>query len=153
MLRVYRITKTKHLASAWTGEGARLNGGRWNNPGVPCVYCSTSLALAALEMLVHLESAAPLDAYSWAWIEVDPAHVLDASAAALPPGWESQPATNASREFGTEWLQQGKSVALRVPSAIISAEHNVLLNPLHRGFAALNRGPFHPFKFDPRLMK
>ena len=43
-----------HAATALIGEGARLNGGRWNSPGTTVVYTSGSLALAALENLVHL---------------------------------------------------------------------------------------------------
>ncbi len=153
MLRIYRVTKSKHVATAWTGEGARQFGGRWNHPGTPCVYCSQSLALAALEMLVHLQADQLLDAYSWAWVDVAPAQVRDAPLASLPTGWDSEPATGASRDVGTDWLRRRTSVALRVPSAIIPAECNVLLNPDHPDFAALARGPFAPFKFDPRLLK
>ncbi|MBI5171468.1 MAG: RES domain-containing protein [Candidatus Melainabacteria bacterium] len=36
------------------GEGARLFGGRWNSPGLPAIYTSSHLSLAALELLVHL---------------------------------------------------------------------------------------------------
>src|SRR5204863_6047762 len=53
-VRAYRIFKPKHAATAFTGEGARLYGGRWNNKGTPMVYTAGSRALAALEMLVHV---------------------------------------------------------------------------------------------------
>ena len=44
------------------GEGARLYGGRWNSEGVPVVCLSTSLALAAMEYLVHVDiGTAPSD--------------------------------------------------------------------------------------------
>ncbi|MHB8148190.1 MAG: RES domain-containing protein, partial [Vulcanimicrobiaceae bacterium] len=39
----------KHEATALSGEGARLYGGRWNTPGVAALYASSSLALALLE--------------------------------------------------------------------------------------------------------
>ncbi|MDQ3308821.1 MAG: RES family NAD+ phosphorylase, partial [Gemmatimonadota bacterium] len=51
------------------GEGARLAGGRWNSRGIPLVYASTHLSLAALEYLVHVSPAtAPSDLMS---IEID----------------------------------------------------------------------------------
>ncbi|QOV89890.1 RES family NAD+ phosphorylase [Humisphaera borealis] len=153
MIRVYRIVKPRYEASAWTGEGASKNGGRWNHPGTPCVYCGGSLALTSLEMLVHLESADVLQAYRVAWIDVDPAQVRDTPVAILPADWDAEPATNASRDFGTAWLAARQTVALRVPSVILPAEHNILLNPRHPDFAALARSAFQPFNFDPRLLK
>ena len=33
------------------GDGARLFGDRWNNPGAPLIYTATSQSLAALEIL------------------------------------------------------------------------------------------------------
>ncbi len=54
MLSAWRIVKARHAAAAFDGEGARLNGGRWNSPGVRVVYVSVNKSLAALETLVHL---------------------------------------------------------------------------------------------------
>ena len=51
----WRIVKEKHAATAFSGEGARIFEGRWNSTGVPVVYCSENLALAALEILVHAQ--------------------------------------------------------------------------------------------------
>ena len=50
----YRLISPKWAATALSGEGARLYGGRWNSPGKSKVYLSTSRTLAALELLVHL---------------------------------------------------------------------------------------------------
>lgn len=52
--RAWRIVKEKHAATAFSGEGARLYGGRWNSVGTSLVYTSGTKALAALESLVHL---------------------------------------------------------------------------------------------------
>ena len=153
MIRVYRIVKPKHEAGAWTGEGAARYGGRWNHPRAPCVYCGGSLALAALELLVHLEAADVLKAYRAAWIELDPSRVRDVAPAELPVGWDDEPTTHVSRDLGTDWLYEGATVALRVPSVVVPAEYNVLLNPRHSDFPALIRGRFEPFRFDPRLAK
>jgi RES domain-containing protein len=52
---VYRIQKGKHLATALTGEGTRLTGGRWNPIGTPLICASTTPELAFLEIMVHLD--------------------------------------------------------------------------------------------------
>ena len=48
-----------------TGKGAELKGGRWNRPGTPMIYTSSSRALACLETLVHFGSSPtlPLDRF------------------------------------------------------------------------------------------
>ena len=38
MATAWRIVKQKHSRSAFSGEGARRFGGRWNSPGVSMVY-------------------------------------------------------------------------------------------------------------------
>ncbi len=58
----YRIVKRRQARFAFTGEGARLSGGRWNSPGLRAVYLSSTLSLAAMETFVHLgEDAVRLD--------------------------------------------------------------------------------------------
>jgi hypothetical protein len=54
-MRIWRLCREPYAAEAFSGEGARRFGGRWNSRGVPMVYASTSLALAAIELFVHLE--------------------------------------------------------------------------------------------------
>jgi RES domain-containing protein len=49
----WRLVKKKHAADVLSGEGARLGGGRWNHVGIPVVYVSETLSLAALELFVH----------------------------------------------------------------------------------------------------
>src|SRR5437764_448299 len=55
-LRAWRIVKAKHAATAFSGDGAKKFGGRWNSPGIPAIYLAGSTSLAILEMLVHLQS-------------------------------------------------------------------------------------------------
>ena len=59
----WRIIKARYAKSAFDGEGARQFGGRWNSPGVPIIYTSSSMSLAALEMLVHLGRSRSLSSY------------------------------------------------------------------------------------------
>ena len=72
MLTDWRIVQAHRIASAFAGEGARRYGGRWNHKGIPIVYAAGSLSLAALELLVHLESTQILRTYASIAIEDDP---------------------------------------------------------------------------------
>ena len=61
MISAWRIVKRKRARAAVTGEGARLYGGRWNSAGASIVYTAGSQSLAALEIVVHLDSSELLD--------------------------------------------------------------------------------------------
>src|ERR1700737_4058559 len=50
---VWRITTARFGRSAFSGEGARLYGGRWSPKGGPVVYTAANQSLAMLEMLVQ----------------------------------------------------------------------------------------------------
>jgi RES domain-containing protein len=74
-ISAWRITKQKHVKSAFSGEGARLYGGRWNSQGVPVVYVAQSQALAVLEVLVHLDSPVLLGTYALIQFDFEEGHV------------------------------------------------------------------------------
>lgn len=153
MITAWRIVKAKFTHSAFEGEGARRYGGRWNSPGRPAVYLGGSPAIAALEVLAHNARPALL-ASSFVIIEVNipESCVLDLSPSALPPGWNSLHDTTASAAIGDAWLASGASLALRVPSAVLPLEHNLLLNAIHSDFKKLTVAEPQPFAFDPRLI-
>jgi RES domain-containing protein len=137
-----------------SGEGARRFGGRWNSRGVPMVYASTSLALAAVELFVHLEPGqAPDDlVYLSALLpEGEPARTLQA--ADLPPAWWTDAASATTRDLGDAWIAARSSLALLVPSVPIRAEWNVLFNPLHSRMNELRIDPPQPFVFDARMFR
>jgi len=123
--------------------------GRWHTLGRRVVYASQSLALASLEKLVHAHSPRVLAGLQYFEIDVPDALVLQAEN--LPADWKADPVSPASRRFGDEWLDGRRSVALRVPSAIIPVEFNCLINPVHQDFTVKwVRGPF-AFSYDPRI--
>src|SRR5205814_1091186 len=83
-IRAWRIFKPRHGASAFTGEGARRYGGRWNSKGVAVVYTAASCSLAALEMLVHLQNQQILKKYLVAEVSFDSRQVTRVDSARLP---------------------------------------------------------------------
>ncbi len=151
--RAWRITKSKHAASAFTGIGAKVFGGRWNSPGVAAVYTAGSASLAILEMLVHLEAQDLLRRYVIFEVNFDDRLVRMIHAAELPKNWHRSPASAAVQAVGDEWVADGTSAVLRLPSTIVPNEWNYLLNPAHRDFAKITIGPKQGIKFDPRLLK
>lgn len=135
------------------GAGARLYGGRWNSEGHAVVYLSSTLSLAALEYLVHLDvDDAPTDLVAIESDVPDDASIEDIGTGDLPEDWRRVADHPACVAAGDEWLQAQRSLLLRVPSAVIPAERNVLLNPAHPGAAAVRAGAVAPFAFDPRLL-
>ncbi|HPM84963.1 MAG TPA: RES family NAD+ phosphorylase [Candidatus Anammoximicrobium sp.] len=149
----WRIFKPKHAAAAFTGEGARLYGGRWNSKGTAVVYAAGSAALAALELLVHLAPQRMLELYQLCDVTFDEKIVKQVSHADLPANWRSDPAPQALKEIGDLWIASQTSAALRVPSAVIDTESNYLLNPAHPDFSRIQIGRARPFRLDPRLAK
>lgn len=69
----------------------------------------------------------------------------------LPIGWDADPSGRASIRFATAWLRLAATALLRVPSAIVPDEHNVLINPLHPDSRAITAVKIRKWLYDPRL--
>ena len=151
-MNVWRIEKQKRLASATSGEGARITGGRWNSPGIAALYASEHLSLAVLEILVH----APKPEQRLVARAVSALTIPDALIEVVPPKFiperfgplTAYPLTQA---IGDEWLKGRRSVALLVPTAIVPRENNLVLNPAHPDFAKCRWGIFEPIDLGSRL--
>lgn len=151
-ITAYRIFKTKHAATWADGEGAFRFGGRWNSPGRRVLYASQSLSLAALEMLVHLNSAELLLSYSFATIEFDDNLVLDVEKVQpVPKTWRDSPPPITLQEIGDKWIDSARSAILRVPSAVVPVEDNYVFNVEHPRFSTVKLGESDRFVFDARL--
>lgn len=132
-MSAWRLVKAPHASAAFEGEGAFRFGGRWNSRGTRVVYASSSLALAALEFLVHLDPAAPVPELTALRIRI-PTAVVAAEESA--DGGTRLPLA-VSRARGDRWAREGKSAVLRVPSVIVPVEDNFLVNPAHPDFTRL----------------
>jgi len=150
-LRAFHLHKARYADQAFSGQGARLAGGRWNRPGAPMVYCAESLALATIEILVNLEDRRLLAGYHYAPVAFDERLVEVLAPRRLPNDWRAIPVSEATRALGGEWLEQRRSVVLKVPSVVVPSEFNYLLNPLHPLFADIEIGRSRPYPTDPRL--
>jgi RES domain-containing protein len=144
----WRIVKRRLARAAFDGEGARRFGGRWNSKGVAVVYLAQSQSLAALEILVHIDSPQLLEHYVGVPVDIDPDLITRINLSTLPKNWKLYPPPKKIRALGDDWVTAASSVVLQVPSVIVPLENNFLLNPRHPDFPKLQIGKPVPFKFD-----
>jgi RES domain-containing protein len=146
-LKAWRLVHSRWAKTALSGEGAALYPGRWNKAGERMVYLGSSLALAALETLVHLE----VDATDVPFTAIEVSLPDDAigTVGKLRKDWQSD--LEYTRALGSKWLASDSSLALLVPSAIVTVEMNMLLNPSHPVMKSVKELRVFPFEWDSRL--
>ena len=152
MLSVWRITTAAFARSAFSGEGARLYGGRWNPKGAPMVYTAASQSLAMLEMLVQDQPLRAryvvIEARIPNGVTIDRVKIDD-----LPSGWREIGTRGQLQAIGAAWARKRSTAVLALPSAIVPAESNYLLNPLHPDFKRIKIGKATTLETDLRLIK
>lgn len=150
---VFRIARKEHIRDL-TGTGARLYGGRWNHPGTALVYASETRSLATVEFLVHVHlPGAPSD-LGIAAIEIpDDAAPEHVGVSSLPGNWRDYPAPLELAELGTSWARSNRGLLLRVPSAVVDNEYNILINPTHPDIAKVTLIEVQGYRFDKRLVR
>jgi RES domain-containing protein len=154
MIVAWRLTKARHAAIAFDGEGARLEGGRWNPKGIPVVYLSDHPALAALEAFIHLKGAVMKIEFVMYRVEIPiEVPVLELAVVDLPAGWRNEPPFPGTMAVGEKWTREGKATVLKVPSVLVPAAANLVLNPRHKDFSKVRIGQAEKFSFDPRMWK
>jgi len=151
VIRAFRIVKPRWAPSAMDGEGARIAGGRWNPPGLPVVYLAETRALAALEMLVHLDRLARQMPLVIIEVEFPDSLINEVFPGDLPQDWNLAVGADPLRRLGADWLRGMRTFAMRVPSAVIPEEANFLINPRHPDAAMIRVGHPVPWRFDARL--
>jgi len=151
-MRVFRLVKARHAGTALDGEGARLAGGRWNSPGMPVVYCASSLSLAVLELLAHVDPGDLPEDLVAIGIEIPDALAMRRLGVRdLPADWRQDTGKAALRALAADWLRARAEAVLVVPSVIVPAELNVLVDPRHPDAAGIRAVAREPFRLDPRL--
>lgn len=148
-MRLWRLSRHASL----DGAGGLRVSGRWHTRGQPILYCAANPAAAILEQLVHQEIRRPEALQGYRMLEIElpdevPAKRVDI--ADLSEHWLED--IESTRRIGDAWLQAAEVVVLHVPSAIVPATHNVLINPKHADAQRLRLLADEPFVFDPRLL-
>ena len=151
MIRAWRIVNVRNAATAFSGDGSRRSGGRWNSRGYRAVYLADSLALATLEVMVHGVSYETLQNYVCILATIPKKIIQEVDQKSLPRNWRNDLPPAELRELGDRWLNEQKSAALKVPSAVIPVEFNYVLNPRHKDFGKIEIAEPLSLAFDKRL--
>jgi RES domain-containing protein len=151
ILKSWRIVKAAYKNKAFTGDGARMYGGRWNSRGISVIYTAGSLALASIEMVVNLPSPKLLESFVRIPVRFKSNMVEELPVSELPPDWQSCPISPGTRDIGDRWIKEQRSVVFKVPSVVVPEEFNFLINPAHSDFNKIEIGSPVVYHFDPRL--
>lgn len=136
----YRVVRRRF--ADLSGEGARRYGGRFNPPGIPAIYTSQSIALAVLEVLVHVDKSEVPNDYVVMAMRFPGRKVFRRPGTTLIGANQLSPAQFKDRFY--RWP------VLRVPSIIVPREYNFVLLPEANGFSATIEWT-EPLNFDRRL--
>lgn len=148
---VYRICNSFY-ANDLSGTGAKMYGGRWNSKGIPMLYTSSSRALAALEVMVHLpaNNVNPID-FALVSISLPDKSIEEIDYKMLEKEINKNGLNSNFRIIGDNWMKKNTSLLLKVPSVVIKEEYNFLVNPFHKDFHKITIVSVQKFNFDSRL--
>jgi RES domain-containing protein len=152
-MRVWRLDRKDR--NPLEGVGGLFSAGRWHPRGVRVVYTASSLSLAVLEKLVHVDPDLVPDRLAAFEIEIpdEAASRETIPLDRLPPDWRAEPPVHGTQELGRAWLRDlTRPAVLVVPSAIVPREVNYLLNPAHADAVRCSVVASEPFRFDRRLL-
>jgi RES domain-containing protein len=145
---LWRISRHRDL----DGLGGLRAPGRWHERGLPVVYLAETAAGALLEVCVHTAANAVPPSYTLLEVTVPTTITFEAiNVNSLPQDWSED--LEATRAIGSEWLRSMRSALLRVPSVLVPATFNVLLNPAHLDAKQIAITNVLEYPFDLRLKR
>lgn len=86
-------------------------------------------------------------------VDFDDPLLLTIEPTSLPENWRAPEGLAYTQALGDAWIKRKASVLLAVPSRVVPAERNYLLNPEHPDVKQARIGEHQLFHYDPRLLK
>ena len=152
MTRVYRVLRKKYAHSPFDGEGAFRYGGWWSSHGVRLSYTSEHQSLALLEYFVHLDQDDPPADLVLATAEIpDDLPRPQVNVSQLPANWRDPVAPPELAQVGDEFVRRREHCLLLVPSAIVPAEFNWLVNPDRSDYSKMVVQNLESVSYDARM--
>jgi len=116
------------------------------------VYTSQSRALANLEVAVHVALKNVPKDYYLTTIEIPDSFIQNYPLSRLKDkDWKTHPPSEFTQNEGDNFVRKNKTLALKVPSAIVQGDYNYLINPVHKDIGSIKIVSNEPFTFDKRL--
>ncbi len=154
-MQLYRIIFSKYATSKFAPDDA----GRWNFDGERILYTSTSPALAMAETIAHrLGQGFLATGYSLFTFEVpdrvhgDRVAYEEINRSQLPEDWRLFSSYTITQPLGSAWFNRKATLLLRVPSAVVMGDINVVVNATHPDYEWLREISREPFPFDQRFV-
>ncbi len=149
---VFRLCREVY-SSDLNGKGAEKSGGRWNSKGIPMLYTSETRALCLAEMMVNLPlNLIPKDFSMVSILVPDELQTHTIKIEQLPSDWKMFPHSYSTQKLGDDFINEGKFIALKVPSVVVPLEYNVIINPRHTDMGKVKIIEVKKFSIDERLI-
>jgi len=151
----YRLCARRY--TVFDGTGAYLNDARWSIAGSRVIYCGSSLALSAMEVLVHLNTSEITTPFHYGSGKVDTSLGIEihTQASLEEKGciWNDLYDLAQPQEVGHEWFEKGEDLFLIVPTVLSPTDFTLLINETHQAFdnLGLNKIVSEPYRFDQRF--
>jgi RES domain-containing protein len=151
-MKIFRIARTEFCDTR--GEGAKLHGGRWNFPGFPFLYGSSSISSALLERLTidpELFASERFSLYSIMEFDCPDRFIKKIGDNELPEKWDAIPFLKSSQKFGTKLVESG-IVCFAMPLVVDKSSSNFILNPASKNFNKIT-WKIYPLELDKRIIR
>lgn len=136
------------------GAGGLQGAARWHHRGHPILYAASNPSLALLEILVHID---PRRFREQTLLRLefkdDVERVSRAQLVQLLRDAPAHAPEARTRDYGSAWLREKRSLALVVPSFVMPFDDNVLLNPLHPRAEGIRIAVRERITLDERLVE
>lgn len=150
---VYRLASKKY-SNDLTGIGAEITGGRWNYKGTRVLYTADSRALCMAEIAVHTPVGIMPKDYYMITIEIpDYSQITQLETKILPKDWRKFPYSRLTQELGDNFINKNEVLYIKVPSAVVQGDYNILINPQHSDSDKVKILKIEDFDFDERIFR
>lgn len=145
---VYRIVHKKYANALFAGGLA----GRWNSEGKKVLYTAESVSLAYLETMHYRKGFGFNSDFRIMIIRLpSTALFLEVIKTELPGNWRDFRNYQDCRKIGDEWFDRAGHLCLKVPSAVVPENCNIVINTLHKGYQEVELIDTLDFIPDERL--
>jgi RES domain-containing protein len=147
---VYRISNEIYKDEI-SGNGAAINGSRWNSKNIKMLYTGEYISLSILESLVHLRQIDIPQKQYLLTVQIPDNEFQDILLTKLKANWQQH--LSYTQWIGDQFVSAGKSLVLKIPSVVVPQEHNFLINPLHKDFKKVKIIDSELLELDKRLLQ